>query len=113
MMQGFNHFAEIAELLEKGLKQGVESVAVKAKDNIKDQIVANGQVKTGEMLNSVQVVEGEGGAYEVQVGVPYAGYQNYGTRFLPPRPFFEPGILKAGAEMEEILLKNLPEEVAG
>ena len=45
------------------------------------------------MLDSVEVQDtADELTKQVVVGADYAVYQNYGTRYLPPLPFWEPGI---------------------
>lgn len=107
----FNHFPIIANLLDKFLVQAVKTTAFKLQVNIKAQIQANGQIDTGFMFDSVYTVTSDGSTYiggehslpeveappddktaYVAVGALYGVYQNYGTRYLPPRPFFEPAI---------------------
>ncbi len=83
----FNKFAAIGAILEAASKQAETDIADAAVKHIQEHIIVNGQVETGDMLNSVVALDNT-----VTVGVDYAVYQNYGTRFLPPRPFFEPGL---------------------
>lgn len=82
-----NKFAELGEILVSASQEAEQNIAKDAVKNIQEHIVANGQVATGNMLNSV-IADGN----TVTVGADYAIYQNYGTRYLPPRPFFEPGL---------------------
>lgn len=87
-----NNFAQIAEALKKSSEEASQNISENAVQHIKDRIVANGQVNTGAMLNSVEAIHSQNDSYDVTVGADYAIYQNYGTKFIPPRPFFEPGI---------------------
>ncbi len=110
MAESFNHFSQIAEALPVVLGQIVRKTALDCQANIQGFIRANGQVDTGFMVNSVYTVTSEGSTYSggadalpevggadqttayVAVAANYAVYQNYGTRFQPGKPFFEPGI---------------------
>ncbi len=93
MATSFNHFQAIADALP-----GIcgEIVSVTAKDcvtNIQLQMLSNGQYKSGNMHDSTHVENGPDEQTRfVIVGAPYGIYQNYGTRFMPGKPFFEPGI---------------------
>lgn len=110
-MEEFNHFPSLAEALPGVLSQVVRKTAFDGQANIQAQIRSNNQIDTGFMLNSVYVKTGQESTYtggehalpEVEappdeqtayIGVAayYGMYQNYGTRFQPARPFFEPGI---------------------
>lgn len=118
----FNHFPQIADQLDKALSKVVKATAFKAQANIQSQIQANGQIDTGFMMNSVYAVTSDGSTYSggehalpeveappdnktayVAVGALYGIYQNYGTRYLPPRPFFEPGIEATQPDFEAAL----------
>src|SRR6266581_8232182 len=93
MATGFNHFGIIADALSIVLGEIVSETATDCRDNIKVFIRSNGQVKTGFMLDSVHVEDGPNAQTKVVIaGAPYSVYQNYGTRFIPARPFWEPGI---------------------
>lgn len=90
------------------------------------QIDANGQVDTGFLRSSVYTVTKNGSTYGqgfmapptddvyllseatidndlegvAAVAANYAEFQNYGTRYLPPRPFIEPAAELINAEYE-------------
>src|SRR5438034_3942566 len=92
-MAGFNHFGTIADSLPMVLGEIVSETAIECKHNIQGFIISNGQVKTGHMHDSTHVEDGPDEQTKfVIVGASYGVFQNYGTRFFPGRPFFEPGI---------------------
>ena len=92
-MAGFNHFAAIANALPKVLAEIVDETADECKHNIQGFIVSNGQVDTGNMLNGIAKEDGpdEQTKY-ITSAMYYWIFQNYGTRYLPARPFVEPGV---------------------
>ncbi|SRR6266568_156181 len=93
MANSFNNFSQIANALPGILGDIVSETAVECKHNIQGFIISNGQVKTGYMHDSVHVENGPDEQTKfVIVGASYGVFQNYGTRFFPGRPFFEPGI---------------------
>ncbi len=122
-MESFNHFGNIADALPHVLGQVVRKTAFDCAGNIQGFIRSNGQVDTGFMLNSVYTVTDEGSTYAggadalpevsgadlttayVAVAASYAIFQNYGTRYMPGRPFFEPGVEKTRPEFEAALSK--------
>lgn len=53
-------------------------------------IVANGQVDTGAMLNSTQGAMDDDLHGVVRVGVDYGPHQEFGTVKMPARPFLTP-----------------------
>ena len=93
MVTGFNHFNQIADALPFALAEIVSETADEGRQNIQGFIVSNGQVLTGFMHDSVHVENGPNEQTKFIIcGAPYGIYQNYGTRFMPGRPFWEPGI---------------------
>ncbi len=111
MAESFNHFGNIAKALPQVLSQVVRKTAFDCQGHIQGFIRSNGQIDTGFMLNSVYVRTYDESTYsggakalpEVErpdnaqtaycaVGAEYGLYQNYGTRYMPGRPFFEPGV---------------------
>ena len=94
----FNLFGKIADMLPDTVAQANASIADRAVDNIKARIIANGQVETGEMLNSVHTEAQSDGTQNVVIdakneeGEYYAQFPNYGTVYQPANPFFEPGL---------------------
>lgn len=109
--QRSNNFAALAQALGQSSSQIVRKTAFDLQAQIQANIRANDQIDTGFMVNSVYVVTSDNSTYGggknalPEVGKPpdkytaytaiaayYAIYQNYGTRYLPARPFFEPAL---------------------
>jgi hypothetical protein len=90
---GFNHFATIADAFPQVCAQIVSKTAIDCQGNIQGFIRANGQIDTGFMLGSVHVEDGPNEQTKFVVcGAFYGIFQNYGTRYMPGKPFWEPGI---------------------
>ncbi len=111
MAQSFNHFNQIADALPQVLSQVVRKTAFDGLGHMQGFIRSNGQIDTGFMVNSGYVVTSEESTYQgganalpeipkaenpttayIAWAAFYAFFQNYGTRFMPGRPFVEPGI---------------------
>lgn len=124
-MPGFNNWGKVAAALKPACAEVVKETAFDCQDAIAAQISANGQIDTGFMYSSVynrtvdsstygNALTPPGDSYlmdEVEapasdqeayfaVGANYGLYQNYGTRYLPPRPFWEPGIERVQAGLD-------------
>jgi HK97 gp10 family phage protein len=112
-VDSYNHFNKLAQALPGVLSQVVRKTAFDGQGHIQEQIRANDQIDTGFMFNSVYVVTSEETTYKggaealppvdkpennqeayVAVAAKYAQFPNYGTRFQPAKPFFEPGMEK-------------------
>ncbi len=100
-MPGFNHFPAIAARIKPAVQQIVDETADECVSNIKGFIQSNGQVDTGNMLNGIAKEDGpdEQTKYITSV-MDYWIFQNYGTRYMPARPFVEPGIEQTRPEFE-------------
>src|SRR5438034_4985532 len=92
-MPGFNHFGAIADAFPVACAGIVDETATECVSNIQGFIVSNGQVDTGNMLNGIAKEDGpdEQTKY-ITSAMYYWIFQNYGTRYLPARPFVEPGV---------------------
>src|SRR6266568_6880754 len=119
MAESFNHFGSIADALPKVLGQVVRKTAFDGLAHMQSFIRANGQIDTGYMINSGYVVTDTESTYSggakalpeiprsdspttayVAIAAFYAFWQNYGTRYIPGRPFAEPGIEATRASFE-------------
>jgi len=134
-MADINLFSALADALPDVCSQVVRKTALDAQGNIQAHIQANDQVDTGFMLGSVYTQTSDGSTYKggekalpeteapedtkttahVAVAAEYGAYQNYGTRFIPARPFFEPGMEEArqGMDAAMALIEQKWNEVAG
>lgn len=105
----FNLFQAIANTIPEAVAQANQDVADQAVANIQARIIANGQVETGTMLNSVHDEAQSDGSQNVIVdcqneeGEYYAAYPNYGTIHQAANPFFEPGLEDTQDAMDEAL----------
>jgi HK97 gp10 family phage protein len=115
MLGNFNNWFKVAAALKPACAEVVRDEVFFCADAIKTQIQANGQIDTGFMYDSVYAATVNESTYGggtppedsyrlpeqqpendqqgvVGVAANYGIYQNDGTRFMPARPFFEPGI---------------------
>lgn len=86
----FNHFPTISARMRVLADQIVARTAAKIEAGAKVRIVTQGLVDTGAMLSSVQAMRVRVLVWRVVVGQHYAVFQEFGTRFLPARPFLIP-----------------------
>ena len=101
MATSFNHFPAIANALPGVLGQIVDETADECVSNIQGFILSNGQVDTGNMLNGIAKEDGEDEQTKyITSAMDYWIFQNYGTRYMPARPFVEPGIEQTRPDFE-------------
>src|SRR5437016_4058716 len=92
-MLGFNHFGAIADVFPLACAGVVDETADECVSNIQGFILANGQVDTGDMLAGITKEDGpDEQTKHIMSAMYYWIFQNYGTRYLPARPFVEPGV---------------------
>src|SRR5438132_1206550 len=111
MMDGFNHFDELADKIKPALQQGIQKTAKQVQENA----AGNAPVDTGFLKSSIYVAGPLGSTYGgfgtppgdaealpeeksgddltaiIGVAASYAVYQEMGTRFHPPHPYLTPG----------------------
>ena len=122
---GYNHFPEVARAFKAAMSDIIAETTVDLGLTMAEQIAANGQIDTGFMWSSVYTVTKNGSTYGQNALTPpgdsyllpevtisgemmgkaacaanYGEYQNYGTRFLPPRPFLEPSVDLVNVEFD-------------
>lgn len=128
MSNSFNHWEQLADALQKGCEQCVDITAEQAVSHIREKIEANGQVASGEMRDSVYKISQRGSTYQssehaldelptpdsateadVAVAAKHGIFQDKGTVYLAPRPFFDQGLDNTRGEFD----KNLEYYVVG
>lgn len=57
-------------------------------------------VITGRLRDSIVRVKIAPGHHKVIVGAYYGVYEEYGTRYRPPHPYFRPAVMEAKAKYE-------------
>lgn len=119
MTTAFNNWKKIALTIPKASALTVKKVALDGQANVQNQIRANGQIDTGFMVNGVYTVTSESSTYQggkdalpevprpadnqtayVASAASYSAAQNYGTRYMAGRNFFETGMERTRAGMD-------------
>jgi len=131
MSRSFNNWSNIANAIESACTEIVSSVARNGAGEVRNQIQANGQVLSGNMLKSVYASTPEGSDYQsdvkrslpevkpensteaiIAVSADYSVFPNYGTVHQAPKPFWEPAMERVQLDFEvglEDLAKKLEE----
>jgi bacteriophage HK97-gp10 putative tail-component len=122
MTNSYSNWAGIANAIIPASEEAVDATAKAAVANIRGQIEANGQVRSGEMRDSVHSISQRGSTYQssehalpempapdssteadVAVAASYAVFPNYGTVFQSGHAFFEPGMDATRADFDHAL----------
>ena len=130
MSNAFNNWAAIANAIEPACEEAVTATAQAGKTHVQDQIKANNQVRTGEMLGSVYASTPQGSDYQggehmlpeekpssnteaiVGVASDHGVFPELGTVFQASHPYFSPGMDLTLSDFDtalEILAKRLEE----
>lgn len=88
----FNDFDKIGRKLHARAEELVAKAAHDIEAHTKEGILAHGLVDTGALLNSVQARQLGPMRWVVEVGQSYGIYHEFGTRYLPARPFLHPAV---------------------
>lgn len=87
-----NLLGQIAAGTEARVGEAIQRGVFALEAETKRQIVAMGAVDTSNLLNSVAGEPTGALSGEVTVGAEYAGFVNYGTRHMAPRPFADQAV---------------------
>ncbi len=60
-------------------------------------------VRTGRLRDSIRISRARRGEAIVEATAPYAGYVEYGTRYMKPRPYMRPAAAEAVEKLREKL----------
>jgi HK97 gp10 family phage protein len=84
-----SRLSDLADQLPKNAQARTAQVT----QEIADQARQHAPVKTGALRDSITVeTDSESGKSSVRVGVPYAGFQEYGTSKMAAHPFLTPAV---------------------
>jgi HK97 gp10 family phage protein len=122
MADTWNNWQRVADALIPACKEAVSTTAKAGKAHVQENITANGQVLTGNMLKSVYASTPEGSDYQsgidrglpeirpssdteavIAVSADYAIFPEMGTVFQSGHPFFEPGIAQTAKDFDAAL----------
>jgi HK97 gp10 family phage protein len=119
MADEWNNWLKVAYAMTPACTEAVTKVAQAGEAHVAAQIIANGQVDTGNMLKSVysSAPDVSTYSYDVERALPeidpesdteailavsadYAIYPNYGTVHQPANPFWEPALEEVKGDFE-------------
>lgn len=86
----YNHFPKISSDIAANAALIVAKAAHDIAAGTQSNIAGHGLIDTGAMFNSVKAEPLGKLVWRVVVGAEYGVYHEFGTRFLPARPFLGP-----------------------
>lgn len=88
-----DHFPALLDGWDAAIEAAVVKVSADVLADSQRNIKRNGQIKTGNMLNSGQVEPAEDRFHRyVHYHAGYSAYQELGTRYMAGRPFLLPAV---------------------
>src|SRR5215831_3193287 len=64
-------------------------------------------IRTGALRESIQPGPASAHGVEVEAGVDYAGYVEFGTRYMPARPYMRPSINQSIQALVDTALREI------
>ena len=92
---------EIKDKAEGFIEQGIEEAGRECVERAKELV----PVRTGRLRDSIGMRRIGAGKIVVEAKAPYAGYVEYGTRYMKPRPYMRPATREAYKKLRQKLAK--------
>lgn len=103
----FNHLPDIAKELRPLAEQAVAKTALDLEGQAKQNIRGHDLIDTGYLVGSVHAERMGPARWRVVVGAFYGVFHEYGTRFLPARPFLIPAANRVRPNLEAAIRELL------
>lgn len=96
----------IVKLQKNMKKDAVKTVVKKNGSRLQQQAMENAPVDTGTLKRSITLDITDGGmSAESEATVHYAGYVEYGTRFMGAQPYMRPALKEVGKQFKRDMEK--------
>ena len=70
-------------------------------------------IRTGNLRSSIQVGPASAEGVEVEAGAEYAGYVEFGTRYMSSRPYMRPSIPRAVQALVDTASREIQRAIRG
>ena len=119
-------FETLPEDLEPSITRGLTKAAAEAVEQIQEEISESyppesfpsmpPHLRTGALRRSVRIDSVEPGRVTIAIGgpgtlVPYAGYLEFGTSEMEPRPFVQPILERITPEIPNIIAEEIDQDL--
>ena len=110
--QGFGNNKKLIDLLKENhnpaaIAEILHKIGLDIVNDAKFNIVQNGSVRTGNLLNSINILEEEQGK-SVTVGteVEYAPFVEFGTFKQQPKPYLHPAAIRNAKTFKDVYVEE-------
>lgn len=95
----------VVEKIDRAMKVGLTACAMQVQSQAKSLIKEKKIIDTGRLLNSIEYKINKDNAI-IGTNVEYAIYNEFGTKFMPPRSFLREGLDLVKPDLQPIFTES-------
>lgn len=105
-LEGVEEFKKALEKLDSAMQRQIHEQLAKWAANVKDAAKQLAPVRTGYLRSSLYA-EIQGWTAKIGAEASYAGFVEFGTRYMQARPYIYPALQRHLPQLEQIILEAL------
>ncbi len=105
-LEGVEEFEKAVEKLDSAMQRQIREQLAKWAANVKDAAKQLAPVRTGYLRSSLYA-EIQGWTAKIGAEASYAGFVEFGTRYMQARPYIYPALQRHLPQLEQIILEAL------
>ena len=105
-LEGVEEFKKAVEKLDSAMQRQIREQLAKWAANVKDAAKQLAPVRTGYLRSSLYA-EIQGWTAKIGAEASYAGFVEFGTRYMQARPYIYPALQRHLPQLEQIILEAL------
>lgn len=105
-LKGVEEFKKAVEKLDSAMQRQIHEQLAKWAANVKDAAKQLAPVRTGYLRSSLYA-EIQGWTAKIGAEASYAGFVEFGTRYMQARPYIYPALQRHLPQLEQIILEAL------
>ena len=105
-LEGVEEFKKAVEKLDSAMQRQIHEQLAKWAVNVKDAAKQLAPVRTGYLRSSLYA-EIQGWTAKIGAEASYAGFVEFGTRYMQARPYIYPALQRHLPQLEQIILEAL------
>jgi len=105
-LEGVEEFEKALEKLDSAMQRQIHEQLAKWAANVKDAAKQLAPVRTGYLRSSLYA-EIQGWTAKIGAEASYAGFVEFGTRYMQARPYIYPALQRHLPQLEQIILEAL------
>ena len=105
-LEGVEEFEKALEKLDSAMQRQIHEQLAKWAANVKDAAKQLAPVRTGYLRSSLYA-EIQGWTAKIGAEASYAGFVEFGTRYMQARPYIYPALQRRLPQLEQIILEAL------